>query len=190
MGCSKSVQQITYGRCTCCKREGGKLKLTLVFSVAEVLYDIANLAWVEGDLMDGVDYNHIRHLVQDIAEDGNRDRVMRVMQLAHAEAGELLYPWSRQEFTGSAYLDNEPEKEDELVTLLQAPARTSKNTIDLIMKLIHEYMVCRVLEDWLSITYPQSASVWTAKLEAIREQIREAKRRNNWVTRRAMFPTW
>lgn len=177
-----------YGRCTCCKDEGGRLKVTLTFIVGEVLYDIANMAWVEGDLKDGADYEHVRHLVQDIAEDGNRDRVLRVMKLAHAEAGELLYPWSRQEMTDDTSLDNTPVDEDKLVTTLSVPPRTSRNTIILILRLIHEWMVCRVLEDWLSVTLPESSGVWAAKLDSIREQIREAKRRNNWVTRRAMFP--
>lgn len=177
----------TYGKCTCCKRAGGRLLVTLAFSVGEVLYDIANMAWVEGDVMDGAEYNHVRHLVQDIVEDGNRDRVMRVMKLAHAEAGELLYPWSREEVAGSTQLDNVPTDEEELVTRLSVPARTSMNTINLIVRLIHEWMVCRVLEDWLGVTYPQGATVWGARLEALREQMREAKRRNDWVTRRKLW---
>lgn len=176
-----------YGRCTCCKRVGGRLQVTLVFSVGEVLYDIANMAWVEGDVMDGTEYNHVRHLVQDIAEDGNRDRVMRVMKLAHAEAGELLYPWSREEVAVSTQLDNVPTDEDVLVTRLSVPARTSMNTINLILRLIHEWMVCRVLEDWLGVTYAGGAPLWTARLEAIRGQIRDAKRRNDWVTRRKLW---
>lgn len=69
-----------WGKCTC-KRKDDKLKVTLELYIKELLYDIANMAWVEGDLMDGVDYNHIKHLVQDVVEDGNRDRVMRIVDL-------------------------------------------------------------------------------------------------------------
>lgn len=177
------------GKCTC-KHEGDKVKVTLEFDIREILYDIANMAWVEGDLMDGVDYNHVRHLVQDVTEDGNRDRVMRIVDLAHAEANEMLYPWSRQELRGSVYLDNEPEKEDTLDMYLTVPARTSQGTINLILKLVHEWIVCRVLQDWLSITYPESAATWTAKIEELREAIRNAKNRSNWITKRRMFPSW
>lgn len=178
-----------YGKCSC-KRNGDKLNVTLEFSIKEILYDISNIAWVEGDLMDGVDYNHVRHLVQDIIEDGNRDRVMRIVGLAHAEANEMLYPWSRQEIAGSVYLDNEPENEDELYIFLTVPTKTSQGAIGLILKLVHEWVVCRVLQDWLSITYPESATVWTAKVEELREAIRNAKNRSNWITRRKMFPSW
>ena len=180
----------SYGKCTC-KREGDKLNVTLEFFVKEILYDIANMAWVQGDLMDGVDYNHIRHLVQDVVEDGNLDRVMRIVSLAYAEANEMLYPWSRTEITDiPLQLNDAPDEEDKLVMNLTVPSRTSQGTIVLILKLVHEWIVCRVLQDWLSITYPESSAVWTSKLEELREAIRNAKNRSNWITRRKMFPTW
>lgn len=172
-----------------CRRCGnGKLRVTLVFGVAGLLYDIANMAWVEGDLMDSSDYDHVRHLVQDIAEDGNRDRAMRIMSLAHAEAEEMLYPWSRREIAGSVYLEDEPEREDELVTLLTVPAGTGRATITLLLRLVHEWIVCRVLQDWLSVTYPGSAEAWAAKVESLREAIRDAKNGPRRITRRRLSP--
>lgn len=189
MGTANSkCANVSYGKCTCTGTKDGKLKVTLEFSVKELLYDIANMAWVEGDLMDGVDFNHVRHLVQDIAEDGNRDRAMRIMALAHAEANEMLYPWSRREITGSVYLSNEPDWEEEFVTYLTVPSKTGQGTILLILGLIHEWIVCRVLQDWLSVTYPESAAVWTAKIEELREAIRNAKNRSQWITRRKLSP--
>ncbi len=178
------------GKCTC-KRKDGKLSVTLEFEIKEILYDITNMAWVEGDLMDSVDYNHVRHLVQDITEDGNRDRVMRIVDLAHAEANEMLYPWSREEIKDAPLtLNDEPKEEDKLDIILNVPTRTSQGTINLILKLVHEWIVCRVLQDWLSITYPESSAVWAAKIEELKEAIRNAKNRSNWITRRKMFPSW
>lgn len=194
MGCDKGLRTgcngvaPSWGRCACRRGEDGKLRVTLVFSVGELLYDIANMAWVEGDLMDGADYDHIRHLVQDIAEDGNRDRVMRVMGLAHAEADALLDPWSRREIAGGVYLDDEPEGEDEYVTRLEVPAGTGRATITLLLRLIHEWIVCRVLQDWLSVTYPGSAEAWAAKVEDLREAIRDAKSIGRKITRRRLSP--
>ncbi len=179
-----------WGKCTC-KRKDGKLKVTLEFYIKELLYDIANMAWVEGDLMDGVDYNHIKHLVQDVVEDGNRDRVMRIVDLAHAEANEMLYPWSREEITDTPLkLNDEPKAEDVLAINLNVPINMSQGTINLILKLVHEWIVCSVLQDWLSITYPESSAVWAAKIEELKEAIRNAKNRSNWITRRKMFPSW
>lgn len=177
-----------YGRCTCCRQKGGKLKVTLVYNVREVLYDVSNMAWVQGDLIDSHDYDHVRHLVQDIIEDGNRDRVMRVMRLAFAEAEGMLQPWSKIRFSGSVYLDNEPEDEDELVMLLSVPAKTDRGTIELILQLVHEWLVCRILQDWLSITWPEGAAVWAVKIEELREAIRNAKNRSQWITRRKLSP--
>lgn len=179
-----------YGRCTCCHQKDGKLKVTLVYNVREVLYDVSNMAWVQGDLIDSHDYDHVRHLVQDIIEDGNRDRVMRVMRLAFAEAEGMLQSWSKIRFSGSVYLDNEPEDEDEdeLVMLLSVPAKTDRGTIELILQLVNEWLVCRVLQDWLSITWPEGASVWATKIEELREAIRNAKNRSQWITRRKLSP--
>ena len=141
--------------------------------------------------MDGVDYNHIKHLVQDVVEDGNRDRVMRIVDLAHAEANEMLYPWSREEITDTPLkLNDEPKAEDVLAINLNVPTNTSQGTINLILKLVHEWIVCRVLQDWLSIIYPESSAVWAAKIEELREAIRNAKNRSNWITIRKMFPSW
>lgn len=179
-----------YGKCEYAVSADGKRTATLTFSVSEVLYDIDNMAWVEGDLMDDAELNHVRHIVQDIAQDGNRDRVMRVMSLAHEEADDLLYPWTREDVPESKSLDDTLEDNSKFVTNLNVPSSTSVVTINLLLKLIHEYMVCRVLEDWLSVTFPKSAPVWADKIEALKNQIRDAKRRSTWVTRRPMFPSW
>ena len=46
--------------------------VTLVFRREQLLYDISNYAFVEGDIM-GEDAEHARHQVKDIAEEGNVD---------------------------------------------------------------------------------------------------------------------
>ena len=61
-----------------------KKSVRLTFKREELLYDIRNNAYVEGDVMQ-VNDAHDRHQVQDIGEEGNIDRVTRVLDLAHAE---------------------------------------------------------------------------------------------------------
>lgn len=148
-------------------------KVVLVFKESELLYDISNLAFVEGDIMPTQD-EHDRHQVFDIAEDGNIDRVRRVLGLAHAECVELLYPYSRKCVGSSEYRDDVLTEEDEYAIMMKVPADMSRTTIDLLEKQIHEYMICRVLVDWMSITNlknPVSAQNWKAKLEEAKEEI-------------------
>ena len=66
----------------CCCED--KKNVKLVFRREQLLYDIGNYAFVEGDLL-GDDAEHIAHQVKDIVEDGNVDRVTRVLNLAHTE---------------------------------------------------------------------------------------------------------
>lgn len=52
----------------------------LLFKRSELLYDIKNYAYVEGDVMQ-VNTEHDRHQVQDIGETGNIDRVTKCLTL-------------------------------------------------------------------------------------------------------------
>ena len=66
----------------------------MTFKREELLYDIRNNAYVEGDVMQAKT-EHDRHQVQDIGEDGNIDRVTRLLDLAHAECEEALFPYTK-----------------------------------------------------------------------------------------------
>lgn len=136
----------------------------LSFLRTELLYDIQNCAFVEGDIMK-VESEHDRHQVLDIGEDGNIDRVTRMLDLAHAECVEALYPYSKEVIDAESSADDVlAEKETYTVSLL-LPDDYSKTSLDLLTKYIHEYMVCRVLADWMNITKPDAAANWQAKAE-------------------------
>lgn len=81
----------------CCDgRQQQSKAVTLTFKRTELLYDAENYSFVEGDIMKADD-EHARHQVFDIAAKGNIDRVTRVLNLAHAECVEMLFPYSKEE---------------------------------------------------------------------------------------------
>lgn len=148
-------------------------RATLTFKRGELMYDIKNLAFVEGDVM-ATDDDHDRHQVMDIGEDGNVDRVTRVLDLAIAHCRELLFPYSRTDVGAKEERDDTFEEPEEYMIELRLPADFSKSTLDYLEKLIHEYLVYRVLMDWLSITNqrnPSSAATWGSKLESLEDEI-------------------
>lgn len=57
---------------------------TLTFFRKELIYDVANYAYVEGDIMQP-DEEDSRHQVFDITQQGNVDRATRILNLAHTE---------------------------------------------------------------------------------------------------------
>ncbi|MCI7654318.1 MAG: hypothetical protein MSS51_08600 [Bacteroidales bacterium] len=146
---------------------------TLLFKRSELLYDIKNIAYVEGDVI-RTDNEHERHQIMDIGEDGNIDRVSRVMDLAMSQCRELLYPYSRMNVEEVEQRDDVLTTPEEYTIELLLPDDFSKSTLTLLEKLIHEYLVYRVLMDWMSITNlsnPASATNWAAKMQSLQDEI-------------------
>lgn len=167
---------------------GGTVHVTLCFLKDQLLYDIRNLAYVESDVM-GEENQHASHVTADIGEEGNVDRVSRILSLVHAEAVELLYPFTKQAVAEESVDDVlEVYTPDEYVIELDVPSSMSRTTIRLLSRQIHEFMVCRVLADWLSITNPQSSGVWLEKARAAEDEIVKAKSVHRGVFTRKLHP--
>lgn len=143
----------------------------LVFKRKELIYDAENYSFVEGDIMKADD-EHARHQVFDIASTGNVDRVTRVLNLAHAECVEMLFPYSKEEIPDKAdVLDDELITPEKYQIFLSLPNSFSLTTVKLLEHLMHEYLVCRVLADWMSITNPNSKENWEDKFRELKIKI-------------------
>lgn len=159
----------------CCpiSQPQGKI-VVLTFKRSELIYDAKNYSFVEGDIMT-TDDEHLRHQVFDIAEEGNVDRVTRVLNLAHAECVEMLYPYTKEEITEEGVeMDDTLTIPEEYRIKLALPDGFSLSTVKLLKHLIHEYLVCRVLADWMSITNPGSQANWEGKFTALKTKIQTA----------------
>lgn len=173
-------------RCCPCAEEQ-KTNVTLTFERKELIYDVSNYSYVEADIMQEDDECR-RHQVFDISQDGNVDRVTRVLNTAHAETVEMLYPYTKQEITENEVLDDrltEPEKYSIVLTI---PSFFSQTTVELLSKLIHEYFVCRVLADWMSITNSDSEGKWEKKFTLIKEKIKSSLVSRQKHVRRRLKP--
>jgi hypothetical protein len=147
-----------------------KKSITLSFYRKNLLYDIENCAFVEGDIMP-TDNENTRHQVIDIGQDANIDRVTRMLDLAFAECVEFMYPYTKVPCEDGTQ-DNDLRETSVYVVEMLVDADFSQSSTNLIAKLVHEYMVCRVLGDWLRITNPDNRSGWDVKAEEIKNQIR------------------
>lgn len=154
--------------------EEGKLKAALLFKREQLIYDIKNLAYVEGDIMPE-DRQHERHTVQDIAEAGNIDRVIRVMEMARDECEEWLYPFTNRKIHKTVLDDRLTDKKVYSI-FLTLPEDFSQTTLNALENLVHEYIVSSVMADWLSISNPQKAAVWLEKKAALKAAIQEKPR--------------
>ena len=163
-----------------------KRVVRLKFLRNQLLYDIKNYAFVEADVM-GEEKQHAQHVLADIGEDGNVDRVTRILAVVYSDVIEMLYPYTKTEAVEEE-IDDRLWAPEEYVVELSVPVSMSRTTMHLLSKLIHEYMVYCVLADWLGITNPQAAANWAAKAEAVKKEIDEVKNLRRKAFTRATHP--
>lgn len=158
----------------CRKLDSKTIEAVLLFKREQLIYDIRNVAYVEGDIMPE-NQQHERHTVQDIGEEGNIDRVTRVLNLAHSECVEWLYPFTKRRIYKDCLDDRLTEKKVYSI-FMTVPKDFSQTTLNAIEELVHEYLVCSVIADWLSIVNTKKATVWKEKMEELKTAIKNKPR--------------
>ncbi|QJR55522.1 hypothetical protein GN309_12350 [Phocaeicola dorei] len=172
----------------CCRKLQQTKTVTLTFKRSELLYDVENCSFVEGDIME-TENEHARHQVFDIGQSGNVNRVTRVLNLTHAECVEMLYPYTKQEISDEQEaLDDILVAPEEYHIVLTLPEDFSLSTVKLLKHLIHEYLICKVLADWMSITNPSSKANWEEKIMSIRAKIQTSLMSRKGKIKRKLKP--
>jgi len=162
-------------------------KVTLVFHRAQLLYDIKNYAFIEGHVW-GEENQHAQHTLVEIGEEGNVDRVNRILGVVHAAAIEMLYPYTKQEPIENEVICDCMWIPTEYPIVMNVPTSMSRTTLHLLNRLIHEFMVARVIYDWLSITHPDAARNWLDKALEAEEEINSVKNSRTGVLTRPSHP--
>ncbi|MCH5234478.1 MAG: hypothetical protein J1E16_04230 [Muribaculaceae bacterium] len=162
----------------------GEKLAALIFKRSQLLYDIANCCYIEGDLLGKEEFERAR-MVQDVVQADNVDRITRIMDLSVSQCVERLYPFTKRELIRDRSVrDDVLENEQEYWIGLRLPEDFSATTVEYLEKLIHEFIVCRAMEEWMSITNPGKRDVWREKWEeAERELLGSLKRRRGRVRR-------
>lgn len=158
----------------------------LIFKRDQLLYDVKNYAYIEGSVME-TESDHNRHMVQDIGEEGNVDRVTRVLNLTVAKCRELLYPFTKNDLHRLILTDKFREP-GVYGIVMKVPQDFSQTTLTLLAHLIHEYLVCTAVADWMSITNPSKHQTWKEKSAEAESEIRLILHARMNKTRRRMHP--
>ena len=156
------------------------MKALIRLSRERLLYDISNNAYVVGESLPDGD-SRLRHLVQDITEGQNRDRIDRVLWLAFCRTAHLFgrllasppsprHP--QHPFAGSEYV----------LTLRLGDTRRA--TIDYWAILAYEMMTAAALADWLAVAAPDHALVWQQRAEATARQLSQSVATSHRVSKR------
>ena len=161
--------------------------VTLVFHREQLLYDIKNYAYIEGHVW-GEENQHAQHTLVEIGEEGNVDRVNRILAVVHAAAIEMLFPYTKQEPEDGEIICDRMFTPTDYNIEMNVPTTMSRTTLHLLNRLIHEFMVARVIYDWLSITHPDAARNWLDKALEAEEEITSVKNSRTGVLTRPSHP--
>lgn len=165
-----------------------KRTVVLKFRRENLDYSIKNYAYIESHVMKDEE-ECTKHMICDISEDGNRDRVTRLLGVIHAAVIEMLYPFTKLEAIEEVINDDIWEPEEYIVEI-HVPTTFSRTTCHLLSRLIHEYMVYRVLYDWLTMTGadPGVASSWLEKAMEAAGEIESIKNLRTGTLERPLRP--
>lgn len=140
------------------------IDLRLLFYREELVYDIRNLAYIEAH---GVpeEVPHTKHLVADIGEVGNSDRMHRILNLKYNECVEALHRFSHTVLRDGEEVDDRPSEDGNFLMVLRVPVTFSRTTAAYLCDLIHEYLVCSTVADWMGVVYPDKLPLWVQRAE-------------------------
>lgn len=148
------------------------MRNSITIKRSSLLYDIANLAFVVGDVASDLKSPHSLHQIFDICAPGNIDRVDRLLDLAFAEVRTILRKiidgrccrgYDRRDESGECGTTGNENCRDFRLILKSGIINCEWECR--LQETIREYMTAKVMAGWLSVTLPEAADVWKEKAE-------------------------
>lgn len=163
----------------------------------ELVYDVKNTAYTYADsISSSVADPHLIHNIYDVGEDGNRDKLARILDSAIEDCREMLFRYTKMEMLGGGFDSNEweecigsPTNEEESYYLaMRMPNGFSQTSVHTMMVYIHDYIVNQCLYEWLMIVYPDGADRFWALVEDKKQKIKDASNRSAGRPRIRLHP--
>lgn len=178
-----------------------KNKKNMTFKLEDLYREIANIAYVAADVALTADNHHRLHQTFDICEEANIERINNLLALAAEEVVNTMHNAPSMHNaqciminfdSGSTNQDSTLTTQDPTLTThdsdltTQDPDLTTQDSDTTLTadngqlttenckyrELIREFLVCRVLHGWLSVTLPESAKMWHERAEALLDRLR------------------
>lgn len=176
--------------------KGYKVMIELVKK--ELIYDIKNTAFSFADSyasQKDMDAKQLKN-VFDVSEEGNRDKLARILDSAVEDCREMLFRFTKVEMYCGGFDSNEwaecigsPTNEEEAYYLaLRMPKGFSSTSVHTMTVYIHDYIVNQALYEWLMVVYPEGADRFWALAEEKKEKIKYASNRSAVRARIRLHP--
>lgn len=173
-------------------------KVMIELEKKELVYDIRNTAFAFADSyasQKNMDAKQLKN-VFDVSEEGNRDKLARILDSAVEDCREMLFRFTKVEMYCGGFDSNEwaecigsPTNEEEAYYLaLRMPNGFSKTSVHTMTVYIHDYIVNQCLYEWLMIVFPDGADRFWALAEDKKQKIKDASNRSAGRVRIALHP--
>lgn len=130
--------------------------MQIELKIREILEAIADIAFVESDVVAERKSAHELHQLIDICEAANLPETLRRLRVGLAELREALH--------GSARIAGDAEAADAVVTV-QLSADAPLWFGEALRPLAEDYLICGVLAGWLGTMLPERAKTWNERRE-------------------------
>ncbi|WP_321331873.1 hypothetical protein [uncultured Bacteroides sp.] len=157
--------------------------ITITLNREAILYDIGNIAYITGDLM----HSDVKDQsgVQDVNNEGNIDKVTRILNKSFNELVYGLTAFTKKDYTEDIVLDDNFSVPGEYVLELSTSLTFSSTNAKAVMTAAHEYMVDMVLFEWFTITKKDEFELYKMKAD---EELLKMKRYLNSRTKAVRRP--
>lgn len=163
----------------------------------ELVFDIKNTAYIFADSYTKPDMD-IKQLKNafDIGEDGNRDKLARILDSAVEDCREMLFRFTKLEMGGSSFESDEWEEcigsatneEESYYLAMMMPDGFSHTSVHTIAVYIHDYIVNEVLYEWMMLVLPEAADRFWSIAEEKKQKIKDAANRSAKRSRIRLHP--
>lgn len=143
----------------------------------ELIMDIENQAYVYGDMLSD-EQQHTKHIVQDICQGASLDRTIRLTAIAFHECVAMLGAFVKEEAISTAGSDAYADKTTYTISL-SLPDTITEAALVALPPLLHEYIVWRVLSDWMAQVLPAQYPVCLQKADEAKAGILSAMRKRS-----------
>ena len=134
--------------------------------------------------------------VYTIGEDGNREKLARILDSAVEDCMELLFRFCKMEMRGGGFDSNEweecvgsPTNDEEAYYLaMLMPIGFSKTSVHTMTVYMHDYIVYECLYEWMMIVYPNGAERFKVLAEDKKQKMKDASNRTAGRERIRLHP--
>ena len=170
-------------------------KYTITYSLDEILKDVSNVNFMNGEAITDANMLRLKTLLQDVAEDGYRERAVRSILLAvdevrdklfdyieHAAGGQVDGVWSSDAYGAKVLMTNKYYEPEDVSIVLLLPGACPYSQGGYIRNLVHDYIVNKTVADYASFN-ANYAAVWLNKAEKDLDKLDVAVNRRIMVKR-------